>query len=98
MKEYPYRIEAGLTVGLRPSHRNKRGKQALVQSTGMYPDEGALVSLEELTRLDTSGITPTPVFPYPQVFELHAVTIVLTATQVYEVGANGALTLKLSGD
>lgn len=94
MKEFNYTMKIALGTGLRASERNKRGKQALVQSTGMVPIEGTLSSLEVPSQIDISTISPAPSFPYPQVFELNEITVLCTATQIYEY-ANNTLTLKI---
>lgn len=97
MKEFNYTMKKALAIGLRPTDRNKRGQQALVLSTGAYPDEGALSSLEDLEWLDTSAISPAPEFPYPQIFKLKQVTIVCTANKIYEYDETAeTLTLVLS--
>lgn len=85
-------------MGLRASKRNRRGQQALTLATGAVPFEGALNSLPALTPIDISSITPAPSFPYPQVFLLKRLTLVCTATQIYERNdSTGALTQKLTG-
>ena len=96
MKEFNYTMRVALGTGLRSTDRNKRGRQALVESAGMVPVDKALSSVEELTQIDISTISPAPSFPYPQVFELRQLTLVCTATQVYEL-SSGTLTLKLGG-
>jgi hypothetical protein len=68
-----------------------------VLATGLYPTEGALQSLEPLTRIDTSGLNPVPVFPFPQVFELKDGTVlVCTESEIYTY-ASATLTQVLGG-
>lgn len=96
MREFNYTMKKALVVGLRSTDKNKRGRQALAQSDGMVPVEGALSANEELTIVDISTIIPTPSFPYPQIFELAQITIVCTATQIYELEIDGTtLTLQI---
>lgn len=95
MREFNYTMRKALAVGLRVTTSNKRGHQALVESTGAYPYEGALVSTADLDEIDISSISPAPVFPYPQIFELKQLTIVCTATQIFSY-ANDTLTLELA--
>lgn len=64
-------------------------------STGAVPREGALHALPAVTRLDISSISPAPVFPFPQFFELKQLNILCTATQIYQVNADNSLTLLL---
>jgi len=97
MREFNYVYKKGLSIGLRSSSKNKRGSQALVLSTGMVPSEETLVALDTQNRLDISTISPAPRFPYPQIFEFAQVTILATATQIFEVASNGTLTQKLVG-
>ena len=96
MREFNYTITQALSTGLRASDKNKRNSQALVLSDGVYPDEGALSSLEELSPIDCSSISPTPEFPYPQIFELLKTTLVCTKDAIYSY-ALGTLTLELGG-
>lgn len=97
MQEFNYLFRVGLERGLRKSERNKRGEQALVQSAGAVPIEGALEVLETVEEIDISSISPPPAFPFPQIFVLNSVTIVCTQTAIYERDDDsGALTLKLS--
>jgi len=96
MREFNYTMKKALVVGLRKTDKNKRGRQALVQSTGMVPVEGALSAIEALSEIDLSVISPAPEFPYPQLFELNQLTLVCTATQIYELESDGVtLTLKI---
>ena len=96
MREFNYTMKKALVVGLRSTDKNKRGRQALVQSNGAVPAEGALSSVEELSEIDISTISPVPSFPYPQIFELNQLTLVCTETQIYELASDGVtLTLKL---
>lgn len=96
MKEFNYTMRIALATGLRRTDRNKRGKQALVKSDGMYPDDGALSSVEELSEIDISSITPAPEFPYPQIFELLQVTLVCTEDTIYTYDGS-TLTSVVSG-
>lgn len=84
MQEFTYSIRKALVVGLRPSEQNKRGEQALVQAAGVFPREGALVSVEPKTTIDISSISPAPTWPFPQIFALKTGVIVCTETAIYE--------------
>lgn len=96
MREYNYRISEGLSTGLRRSNKNRRGVQALVQSTGAFPYDGSLNSLPELTGIDISSIDPAPAFPFPQIFVLKRLTVVCTDTQIFERNPDtGALSLAI---
>ena len=98
MREFNYTMRKALTVGLRATNKNKRGQQALVLSTGAYPEDGALGSIDSVSSIDISSIDPAPEFPFPQIFELDQIMIVCTATQIYEYNEiNATLALRLSG-
>lgn len=97
MKEFNYLIKLGLARGLRKTDKNPRNQQALVLSTGMVPEDGALSSVPELNEIDVSTVSPVPHFPYPQVFVLKQLTIVCMATAIYERTPGGDLTLLISG-
>lgn len=97
MREYNYTMKKALSIGLRKTERNKRGQQALVLSTGMVPDDGALSSLELMTQLNINAISPAPVHPYPQIFQLKQLTLLCSATAIYEVSTGLTLTLLLGG-
>lgn len=94
MREFNYTMTQALSVGLRSTDRNKRNSQALVLSDGVFPDSGALGSLEGLTPIDISALDPVPVFPYPQLFELLQIVLVCTDVAIYSY-ANETLTLEL---
>lgn len=94
MREFNYTVQRALSVGLRSSDRNKRNVQGLVLSDGVYPDQEALSSLEQMSPIDVSSISPTPTFPYPQIFELLQGTLVCTATEIYDY-AEETLTLAI---
>jgi hypothetical protein len=99
MREYNYTVNKALSVGLRSTDKNRRNMQALVKSDGMVPTEGALASVElgDFTEIDISSISPTPEFPYPQVFELKGLTIVCTATDIYEYNPSSGDLTKVIG-
>lgn len=94
MQEFNYTMRKAPSVGLRSTEQNKRGRQAMVLSTGAYPDDGALRSVESISELDISSIDPAPSFPFPQIFELLKITLVCTRTQIYSL-TDGALTLEI---
>ena len=59
-------FQEGLQKGLRPTAKNNRNVQYLIQATGMFPEEGSLRSVPVLTLL--SGITELEeTFPFPQI-------------------------------
>lgn len=95
MQEFNYRFSGGLVKGLRNTDKNRRGQQALTESAGAIPFDGALNSLPTLSEIDISAISPVPSWPYPQIFVLRRMQIVCTATQIYERNPAGVLTLKL---
>ena len=82
-----------LSKGLRPSKRMPRNSGYLVECAGAVGRDGALQSMDELTRMATSTITDA--FPYPQIFVFTNVIIVCSSTKIYEWVA-GALVLKLT--
>jgi len=71
-----------LTKGLRSSARSPRNSKYLVESKGAVGCDGVLAAINELTRMNTSGITD--VFPFPQIFVFTNMTIVCSSTKIYE--------------
>lgn len=84
MKEIVYPINEIIGKGLRPSKSNPRNKPYLVESIGAVPRDGVLQALDQLTRIDTSGLGALS-FPYPQLFVLTKCIIVCTPTAIYEL-------------
>lgn len=97
MREFNYVFDKGLQLGLRASPQNQRNQQALVSCEGAFPNSGAFGTVPyTLTPISITGIDPSPVWPWPQLFILKQCTIILTETQLYEVVA-GSNVLKLTG-
>lgn len=97
MKEYNYTFDKGLQIGLRTTPQNMRNQQALVSCSGAFPHQGAFGTLTGTpSTISLTGIDPPPLWPWPQLFVLKQVTIILTETQLYEVIA-GVNVLKLTG-
>ena len=93
MSEFSFTIESKhLSRGLRPSKRMPRNSRFLVECEGAVGRDGALQSLDEITRMATTEITD--VFPYPQIFVFTNVIIVCSSTKIYEF-VEGALVEKL---
>ena len=85
-------IGKGLT-----SNNNIRNNPMLVESIGAMPYNNVIQSVEEFTRVDTSGLA-AQIFPYPQLFVLGDIIVVCTAQQIYEYDATGdTFTSKISG-
>ena len=82
-----------LKRGLRPTKRSPRNTMYLIESKGAVGLEGALQAIDELTRIDTSGITDT--FPFPQLFVGQNHIIVCGLTKIYE-WVSSALVLKIT--
>jgi hypothetical protein len=59
-----------------------RNSRFLVECKGAVGRDGALQSLDEITRLATTAITD--VFPYPQIFVFTNVIIICSSTKIYE--------------
>lgn len=81
-----------LSKGLRPASKLPRNSGFLTTCNGCVGKDGALTSLDEITRIATTEITDA--FPYPQIFVFTNVIIVCSATKIYELVA-GALVEKL---
>lgn len=97
MKEFNLRFMKGLMVGLRASETNPRNSQALVQATGVFPSEEALISTPSLDPIDISSIDPPPEFPFPQVFELRDGSVIVCTEDAIYSYENEVLTLELGG-
>jgi hypothetical protein len=82
-----------LSLGLRPSKRVPRNSGYLVTCIGAVGRDGALQSIDELTRIASTAITDA--FPYPQIFVFTNLIIVCSQTKIYEWVA-GTLVLKLT--
>ena len=94
MAKFTFTIAAEeLANGLRPSKRSPRNAKYLVESKGAVSRDNVLSAIDELTRMDTSGITDA--FPFPQIFTFTNFIIVCSSTKIYEWVA-GALVLKLT--
>lgn len=92
--EFTYTITAQeLAKGLRPSKRTPRDARFLFESKGAIGRDGVLSAIDELTRIDTSGITDS--FPFPQIFVFTNVVIVCSCTVIYE-WVSGSLVPKLT--
>lgn len=90
---FSFVIEAEqLSRGLRPSKRVARNSKYLIESKGAVGRDGVLAAIDELTRMDTSGIKD--VFPFPQLFVFTNMIIVCSSTKIYE-WVDGALVEKL---
>ena len=93
MSEFSFTIESKhLSRGLRPSKRMPRNSSYLITCAGAVGRDGALQSLDEITRMATTEITDG--FPYPQIFVFTNIIIVCSSTKIYEWVA-GALVEKL---
>jgi hypothetical protein len=79
-----------LAKGLRPSKRSPRNRGILVECEGAVGRDGVLQALDEMARMATGTLT----FPYPQLFVFTNMTIVCTATTIYE-WVDGALVSQL---
>lgn len=84
MREYSYLFDKGLAKGLRATAKNPRNSQALVESKGMFVEYGSLQSLPAFSDIDISTLGVVA-FPYPQVFVLYSMTLVCTATAIYQL-------------
>ena len=94
MSEFSFTIESKhLSRGLRPSKRNPRNSQFLVECAGAVGRDGVLQCLDEITRLATTAITDG--FPYPQIFVFTNMIIICGQTKIYE-WVSGALVEKLT--
>ena len=82
-----------LSRGLRPSKRVPRNSGYLTTCNGAVGKDGVLQTLEELSPVNTSGVTFT--FPYPQMFVFTNIIILCSDTAIYEI-VNGSLVLKLT--
>lgn len=71
-----------LSAGLRLSDKNPRNSGGLIDCTGMVGKEGALQSLEDITRIATGTITDG--FPFPQIFTFPNMIIVCGLKKIYE--------------
>ena len=90
---FSFPIEAEqLIAGLRPSKRVPRNAKYLTESKGALGRDGALSSIDELTRIATTEITDG--FPFPQIFVFTTMIIVCSKTKIYE-WVVGALVEKL---
>lgn len=82
-----------LIKGIKALPSQPRKNKGLEGLSGMIGMDDGLVSLPDISRLDTSVITDA--FPYPQIFAMNGFVIVCSAANIYEVVA-GALELKLT--
>lgn len=82
-----------LKRGLRTSKRSPRNAGYLVECKGGVGRDGVLQVQDVLSRLSTSPITDT--FPFPQLFVLTNLTLVCSATKIYEL-VNNSLVLKFT--
>lgn len=88
-------FQEGLHKGLRPSARNNRNVQYLIQATGMFPEEGTLRSVPEITLL--TGITALgETFPYPQIHVGQNHVVVFGESTIWE-HQDGSFVQQLSG-
>lgn len=85
MREANLTFDIGLQKGLRSSGQNRRNEQALMVCKGAFPFEGALGGMPIPERVSLEGISPAPVWPWPQVFVLKQLTLICCETQIYEV-------------
>lgn len=94
MKEVKVSLKKFLMSGLRPDAEQSRGMESLIQSVGVYPRKGSLVSPSDITfeALSTLGCS----FPYPQMFVLSGMTLVCTETAIYTY-SGGVLSLEIGG-
>lgn len=95
MREYENIFEDGLVSGLRATSKNVRNSQKLIQSDGMFPEEGVLRAVESITNipgLEALGL----VFPFPQLHVGQVHTLIMGSEEIWEY-ANGALVSVLSG-
>jgi len=80
--KFTFTVDRDLAKGLRPSEKNPRNEEFLVECVGAVGREGVLCSLEPMTRLDTSVITDG--FPFPQIFSFSHITLVCGSQTIYE--------------
>jgi hypothetical protein len=71
-----------LAKGLMPVANNPRNKDFLATCVGAVGQDGALASIDELTRIATSTITDG--FPFPQIFVFTNMIIVCGLKKIYE--------------
>lgn len=94
MKEFTFSFKEALVKGMTPLLVTPRNAPYLLDSVGMFPEDGTLRSDEDMTQVDLSSLGLE--FPYPQVFELSIGTVVCGPTQLW-ILINGVLTSLISG-
>lgn len=90
MREFSFRLEKELETGLRRDYRAKKNHVGLIDCMGLKPikDLGltpyeSIVCPFSSATLTTAGVTIS--FPFPQLFRGKSVTLLCTATKVFEV-------------
>lgn len=82
MQEHIIAFDEGIRRGLRPRENSAKNSQQFIQLDGLYVKDEVLHSLEGPDLIDTSSLDCS--FPFPQIFDLTTITLVCTATKVYE--------------
>ena len=90
MREFSFRLEKELELGLRRDERAKKNHIGLLECMGLKPISGiGLVPYEPITcpfssaTLAAAGITIA--FPFPQLFRGTVITLLCTSNKVFEV-------------
>jgi hypothetical protein len=94
MQEYTIVYKDGLANGLRKSEHNPKNVGALIRADGIMQEAGELSDLPDIDKLDLSVIGACT-HPFPQVFQLKAMTVVCTHNAIYTL-AGSSLTLVYS--
>lgn len=81
--KFTFTVDKDLARGLRPSRKNPRNEEFLIECKGAVGKDGVLSSIEPISRLDTSFITDG--FPFPQLFVLSHHTLVCGLRDIYEL-------------
>jgi hypothetical protein len=90
MREYTIIFRDGIQRGLRKTEKNPRNSQALTKCQGAFPEDGVVHALDDLQSAEILSSIDAE-FPFPQIFALSMVTLVCTATKIYEY-ASGNIT------
>jgi len=96
MREFDILIEKPLLSGLRQFGQTQRNVGGLEKLVGIVPRENGLVAYDTLSKPGTDSLLD-PDWPFPQIFVLRSVIVLITKTGFYEVSSNWtSFTLKLS--
>jgi len=96
MKEYTYSFIDGISKGLIATEKDIFNKQSFIQMDGAFVNDGIVVSTPDVNQLDLDSLGCS--YPFPQVFYLKDLTIVGTATALYDYSAVGGLTSLITVD